>query len=106
MGAWGYGIFENDDAMDIRDRFRRHIRKGLPMEEVTRRCIEDFPEPMNDVSVVLALAALQMEQRQLQPEIKQRALAMIAGRKEINSWVDPEKRVQALKSFKQKLIRY
>lgn len=106
MGAWGYGIFDNDDALDIRDRFRRYIRQGLSIEEVTKRCIEDFPDPMNDVSVVLALAALQMEQSMLQSEIKQRALAMIEERKDIASWVDPEKRIRELETFKQKLIRY
>ncbi|TLS48842.1 DUF4259 domain-containing protein [Paenibacillus antri] len=106
IGAWGYGIFENDDALDIRDRFRRHSREGLPMEEVTKRCMEDFPDPMNDVSVVLALAALQMEQNKLQPEIKRRALVMIAERKEIGSWVNPDKRIRELEVFKQKLLRF
>jgi hypothetical protein len=105
MGAWGYGIFDNDDALDIRDRFRRYIREGLAMEEVTLRCIEDFPDPMNDVSVVLALAALQMEQNRLQPEIKRRALTMIEERKDIASWVDPDRRSRELETFKQKLLR-
>ncbi|MFC0213881.1 DUF4259 domain-containing protein [Paenibacillus chartarius] len=106
MGAWGYGIFDNDDALDIRDRFRRHIRQGLPIEEVTKRCIEDFPDPMNDVSVVLALAALQMEQNRLQMEIKARALVMIEDRKDIASWVDQKKRIRELEAFKQKLLRF
>ncbi|MEB3103308.1 DUF4259 domain-containing protein [Ferviditalea candida] len=106
MGAWGFGIFDNDDALDIRDRFRRFVRDGLPMEEVTRQCIADFPDPMNDVSVVLALAALQMEQNKLQPEIKKRALALIVERKDIATWVDQEKRIQELEAFKQKLLRF
>ena len=76
------------------------------MEEVTKRCMEDFPDPMNDVSVVLALAALQMEQNKLQPEIKRRALVMIAERKEIGSWVNPDKRIRELEVFKQKLLRF
>ena len=104
-GAWGYGIFDNDDALDIRDRFRRLVREGLPMEEVTKRCVEDYPDPMNDVAVVLALAALQMEQKQLQPETKQRALQMIEEKKDIATWNDPEKRKQALEAFRQKLLR-
>ncbi|WP_026298231.1 DUF4259 domain-containing protein [Cohnella laeviribosi] len=81
MGAWGYGIFDNDDVLDIRDLFRQLVREGLPMKEVTKWCVEDYPDPMNDVAVVLALAALQMEQKQLQPEIKRRALQMIEKRK-------------------------
>lgn len=43
MGAWGVGIFENDDALDIRYHFRRLVREGYPMEEITERCMEDFP---------------------------------------------------------------
>ncbi|HUC91966.1 MAG TPA: DUF4259 domain-containing protein [Paenibacillus sp.] len=105
MGAWGYGIFDNDDALDIRYRFRRHIRKGLSIDKVTKRCIADFPDPMNDVSVVLALADLQMDHNMLQPEIKRRALAMIEERKDIESWVDPNKRINELEAFKQKLLR-
>lgn len=92
--------------MDIRDRFRRYSREGLPVEEVTRRCIADFPDPMNDVSVILALAALQMEQNKLQPEIKRRALVMIAERKEIGSWIEPDKRIRELEALKQKLLRF
>ncbi|WP_028987915.1 DUF4259 domain-containing protein [Thermicanus aegyptius] len=102
MGAWGYGIFDNDDVLDIRDLFRQLVREGLPMKEVTKRCVEDYPDPMNDVAVVLALAALQMEQKQLQPEIKRRALQMIEEKKDIATWNDPEKRKQALEAFRQK----
>lgn len=58
MRVWGYGIFDNDNALDIRDDFRRLLREGLPMEEITKRCVEDYLDPMNDVAVVLALAAL------------------------------------------------
>lgn len=106
MRAWGTGIFENDDALDIRVRFRRYVREGISIEVVTKRCIADFPDPLDDISVVLALAALQMELNKLQPEIKQRALTMIAERKDIATWKNPEKRLQELEVFKQKLLRY
>jgi len=106
VGAWGTGIFENDDALDVRARFRRLVREGLPMEEVTQKCVEDFPDAMNDVSLVLALATLQMEKGQLLPVIRQRALQMIDGREGISSWRDPDKRIRELESFKRKLARF
>jgi aspartate ammonia-lyase len=65
-----------------------------------------FPDPPNDVCVVLALAALQMELNKLQPEIKQLTLSMITNRKDITTWVEPESRLRELDVFKQKLLRY
>ncbi len=106
MGAWGVGIFENDDALDIRYRFRRLVREGYPMEEITERCMEDFPDPMNDVCFVLALAALQMEHNRLLPNIRDRALRMIDEKQDIASWREPDKRIRELERFKQKLLRY
>jgi len=106
MGAWGVGIFENDDALDIRDCFRRHARKGLSVEEITQKCMADYPDPMNDVSVVLALTALQMEQGRLMPDIRKRALRMIDEQQGIESWREPEKRMRELLVFREKLLRF
>ncbi len=106
MGAWGTGIFENDDALDIQVRFKRYICEGLSLEDVTQKCIWDFSDPMNDVAVVLALAALQMEQGRLLPDIRQRALHMIETRQGVASWKEPDKRIRALDAFKQKLLRF
>lgn len=106
MGAWGTGIFDNDDALDIQARFRRYVREGLSLEEVTQKCIWDYPDPMHDVSVVLALAALQMEQGRLLLDIRQRAFRMIEEKQDIALWVEPDKRIRELEAFKQKLLRF
>lgn len=82
--AWGHGDTAFSTTMmcwTFVTLFRQLVREGLPMKEVTKWCVEDYPDPMNDVAVVLALAALQMEQKQLQPEFKRRALQMIEKRK-------------------------
>jgi hypothetical protein len=106
MGAWGTGIFDNDDALDIQARFQRYVREGLSLEEVTYECTWDFSDPMNDVSVVLALAALQMEQGRLLPDIRQRALHMIEERQDVALWREPDKRIRELEAFRQKLLRF
>ncbi|MEI7028379.1 DUF4259 domain-containing protein [Paenibacillus sp. y28] len=105
MGYWGTGIFDNDTACDIRARFQRFIVEGIGMEEIIQRCIEGFPEPMEDISVVLALAALQIEQRCLMPTIRQLAISLIE-QEDINSWKDPEKRLRDISAFKQKLLQH
>lgn len=106
LGAWGTGIFDNDDALDVRYIFQKYLRKGWTIEQVTDICMDNFPGALNHVNFVLALAALQMEQKQLMPEIRQRALQMIEERHGIASWREPDKRIQVLEQFKQKLLRY
>jgi len=103
MGAWGYGVFDNDDALDIRHRFERYIKEGCTVTEASERSISDFPDPMNDVCVVLAIAALQLEHGQLSPQIRERAIHFTTDKIGLDTWRDQGKRAHELELFRKKL---
>lgn len=106
MGSWGYEIFENDDACDVRDRFNQFMDAGMSVAEATEACLKWWPECLQDMNALLALAALQMERKGLQSDIKAKCLQMIDEEREVGLWNDPEKRKRVLESFKNKLIHY
>jgi hypothetical protein len=96
MGLWGYGIFENDDACDVRDLFHQMLKQGKNILEATQTCVARWPECLQDFNAVLAIAALQLERNSLQPEIKKLCLLGIEENKEVSSWNDPGKRMKEL----------
>lgn len=106
MGAWGYEIFGNDDACDVQDRFQRYMREGLSVAEATEACINWWPDCVEDMNALLALAALQMERKGLQPKIKTKCLQLIDEKREVTQWNDPEKRIRVLEAFRNRLIQY
>lgn len=40
MGAWGARLYENDTALDIKDRFA-DLRKGKTVQQITNELIEE-----------------------------------------------------------------
>ncbi|MBB6732802.1 DUF4259 domain-containing protein [Cohnella zeiphila] len=33
MGAWGTGVFDNDESLDVRYIFQKYLRKGWTIEQ-------------------------------------------------------------------------
>lgn len=92
MGAWGYGIFEDDETADVRGDFEDALEAGASVAEATRRVLEehafavlDFDEGPN---VWLALASLQLEHGQLEPWIKALALEVTNRGFGLDRWED------------------
>ncbi len=104
MGSWGYGIFENDSACDVRDRFNQKLKLGMNVSEATQACVAWWPECLQDFNALLAVAALQIERNNLQQEIKKTCLQGIEEKREVSTWNDPDKRMKVLENFKKKLI--
>lgn len=112
MGVWGTGIFDDDLAMDIQGEFEEALDEGLNVKEATQRILEDFEDVLEDEDegplVYLVLAALQLEQGELQPEIRQKVLKIIESGQGLPRWEEAGKeelaeRKQMLEEFKVKL---
>jgi hypothetical protein len=81
----------------------------LSVKKATRQILEDFQDVLEDEDegplVYLALAALQLEQEELQPEIRQKALKIIESEQGLARWEEAgeeelAKRKRVLEEFK------
>jgi hypothetical protein len=95
MGAWGTAIFADDTAADVRDEWREAILEGKSPEEATSHVVKLFAEAIEDdpdeESVFwMALAAAQMETGRLQPDVRDRALAIIDAGGDVERWAEED----------------
>jgi hypothetical protein len=94
MGAWGWGVFSNDLAADVRSAWREAILGGEDPAQASARIIERSGSPHDLAPEVTAevtefwtgLAAAQMETGRLQPDVRDRALAVIAAGGDLDVW--------------------
>lgn len=99
MGVWGTGIFQDDNACDIRDNYKDYVGQGLTGLEATARILADFQSLLSDpqeASVVwLALAATQWKLGRLEPDTLAQALNVIDSGADLKRWnVDPKDRTK------------
>jgi hypothetical protein len=95
MGAWGTAIFADDTAADVRDEWREAILDGKSPEQATSHVIKLFGEaiegdPDEEAVFWMALAAAQMETGRLQPDIRDRALAVIDAGGDVERWAEED----------------
>ncbi|NLJ54361.1 MAG: hypothetical protein GX344_09540 [Intrasporangiaceae bacterium] len=97
MGAWGVGIFSNDDAADLREDFRDLIAEGHSPDEATRRLTEAYGIGTGDEAndFWLALAATQHRTGHVGTDIIDRALAIIDDLSELERWPKADRRRRA-----------
>ena len=78
MGAWGFGVLEDDVALDTLDVFDAALAAGLGLAEATDRVFEELAEALadsDDAEIVwLALAARQLELGEVDPRVRAGAL--------------------------------
>lgn len=90
MGVWGTGIFQNDDACDVRDDYREQIEKGVEDDVATASTLHKFSSYFEDPDAgpvcILALAITQSKIGRLDPELLSRALAAIDSGVDIVTW--------------------
>ena len=90
MGTWGYEIFEDDIALDLRGDFEAALAEGLSVPDATARVLAEYGDAVEDFDdgpiIAVALAALQLEHGALQPEVRERALAVIDNSKGMHGW--------------------
>lgn len=102
MGTWGYGIFDDDLAMDIRSSFGGALSSGASLEKATEQVLEEYAEELRDLDegpiVYLALAALHSERGRVLASVRQRALRTIERGEGLARWEEEgQEAVQARK---------
>lgn len=76
MGTWGPNIFQNDDAIDIRETYRTKLLLGLSDEDAEESIISEFGDDPNQL-FWLPLAVSQWKVGRLSDRAKEKALATI-----------------------------
>ena len=81
MGTWGFKLYQNDTALDIKDEFEKLFNAGKAIQQITDELIEDYKNIMGDPDEEplfwLALADTQWNFGVLLPVVKEKALYWI-----------------------------
>lgn len=98
MGAWGAKLYENDDALDVKDRFD-DLRRGKTVEGITRELMDEYADVMDDIDVApsfwFALADMQWKLGRLMPEVKEQALAWLDSGGDLAVWQEENPKLAA-----------
>lgn len=114
MGAWGFELFEDDFACDVRDEYRELLEQGVAPADASRRMVEQNAasiEDFDDAPIFwMALAATQANLGHLNREVRDRALAVIGGGGDLGRWAerpqDQDGRRAALEKLKATLLAF
>lgn len=103
MGAWGAGIFSDDNAMDLRNAYRDLIGAGVAGPEATDRLVKQWTPDNKDAYFTatfwIALAVTQWKCGRLEVRVRDRALTAVADGSALGPWQgskDERKRRAAL----------
>jgi hypothetical protein len=94
MGTWGYAVFADDTALDVRAIYRELILTEPDIEdtEATRRVLGDYPDQEDPGTVAwLALALSQYELGRLDPAVAERAIQIIDSGADVAIWEADER---------------
>lgn len=95
MGAWGFGLFDDDTACDVRDAYNQLLAEGVPGPTATRVLRRDFREEFDDDDdgpvAWLALAASQWKVGRLEDRIKNKAVTIIDNGTALALWAEDPK---------------
>jgi len=88
VGVWGTGLFSDDVACDVRDLYRELLEDGVEDGTATQLTLEKFRpylEESNGVAL-LAFAVTQSKLGRLDPDIRDRALAVLDRGADLETW--------------------
>ena len=88
MGVWGTDLFSDDLACDVRDHYRRLLEDGVEDGAATRLTVEALREYLEESSgiALLAFAVTQSKLGRLDPDIRDRALAVLDRGADLEMW--------------------
>ena len=106
MGTIGHEIFQDDFALDIRERYLDMLYDGISNEQATRELIKENMDADIDEEPVfwLSLAATQWEYGRLTEEVKEKALSIIDSGFDLENWNGDNKRSKELERLRTKLL--
>jgi hypothetical protein len=88
VGVWGTDLFSDDLACDIRDHYRELLEDGVEDGTATRQVREKFRAYLDesDGVALLAFAVTQSKLGRLDPDVRDRALAVLDGGADLAVW--------------------
>lgn len=90
MGAWGYGIFDDDDAADVRDDWIEHYKFTASSSRATEAVLKEHGSLINDEDIgpviILALALTLWKHGCLTEEWRDKALRVIDDGLGLDRW--------------------
>jgi hypothetical protein len=88
LGAWGTGLFSDDLTCDVRNHYRDLLEDGVEDGAATRQTVEAFREDFEEPSgiALLAFAVTQSKLGRLDPDIRDRALAVLDRGADLEIW--------------------
>jgi len=86
--VWGTGLFADDEACDVRDHYRQLLEDGVEDREATRLTVEAFREYLEESGgvAVVAFAVTQSKLGRLDPDLRDRALAVLDRGADLEMW--------------------
>lgn len=113
MGTWGYKLYENDTACDVKESFLQYLNEyKFDCNKATQKVLLEFKEELEDTDVAslvwIALADTQWNKGLLLDYVKENALKFIDSEVDTekqNEWgKDHDKRKEHLNKLKAKLL--
>ena len=88
MGVWGTSLFSDDLACDIRDHYRELLEDGVEDSAAMRLIFEKFRAYLEEPEgiALLAFAVTQSKLGRLDPDIRDRALAVLDAGADLGVW--------------------
>jgi len=108
MKTWGVGIFDNEQALNIRRDFEVLVAQGQSVFAAADKLIEKYAD-QNSAVMYLALASLQLDHDVIHPKIKKRALTAIISGQAAEAWEETgtavfENRKAVLQELRRRLL--
>jgi hypothetical protein len=88
LGVWGTALFSDDVACDIRDHYRQLLEDSVEDSAATRRTLDKFEQYLDEADSValIAFAVTQSKLGRLEPDVRDRALAIIDAGADLTVW--------------------
>jgi hypothetical protein len=110
MGAWGPGIFADDEAADVRDNFKLYVADNQDVAAATDAIASDHgasvDAPEHNTAFWLGLALTQWNAGWLDPRVQRAAFRVIDDGSDLAKWEDSQqrsRRAAALRAARERL---
>lgn len=106
MGAWGVGIWENDEALDIIEDFKENTIKFESKQKAFDYISKDNRHEYDD-DALLALAGIQVKYSTLlNRKILKEAINFCDEKSDVKYYQNPDKRAEVLDKFKEEIGKF
>ena len=106
MGAWGYGIYDNDMALDLKGDFDDYLEEGYHITDIFNALKDSWYTKYN--CSLLVLADLQLKHlNKIDCDIYHKVMIAIEEELEnVSEWREPYARIRKLLEFREKISKY